>query len=105
RRSRAPRYDVACFYVAVGFVGQGHCAYYWGITDADRYDCGPLSQCVGVDVALQNRMKAGVGLNRHHVVRTEKTKEHGVVADVAAHIEVDPATRSYHRDVFELIYF
>ena len=52
----------------------------------------------------QNRMKAGVGLNRHDVVGTETTKEHGVVADVAAHVEVDPP-RSYHSDVLELIDF
>ena len=34
--------------------------------------------------------EGGVGLNRHDVVGTETTKEHGVVADVAAHVEVDP---------------
>src|SRR4030095_15388526 len=105
RRGRRPRYDVAPSDVAVVFVAQSHCADHVGVTDADGHDGGPPSQSVRVDVAPQNRMQAGVGLNRHDVVGTKTPEKPRGVADVAAHVEVDPAARSHHSDVLELIYF
>jgi len=104
-RGRRPRDDVARAYVAAVFVAQSHGADHVGVTDADGHDGRPLPQVVRVDVAPQNRMQAGVGLNRHDVVGTETTEKHGVVADVAAHVEVNAAARSHHGDVLELIYF
>ena len=104
-RRRRARYDVARADVAVVLVAQGHHAGRVGVADADGYDGGPLAQGVRVEVPSQDRVKAGIGLDRHDVVGAEAAEEHGVVADVAADVEVDAAARPDHGDVLELIDF
>ena len=103
-RGRA-RYDVARADVAIVFIAQGHRAAALGIADADRHNDGPVAQSVGVDVALQDRVKAWIGLDRHDMIGAEEAEEHRVVANVATHVEVKAATRSNHGDVLELIEF